>query len=403
MSNRLSELSRGRENLVFALIQGLFWAANCMLYGFWVAYLQHIGFSYMLIGLTTTLMSATGMALQPIAGYISDTYIPAKRFFIGCVLISSPLVLLLPFVSSLPVVTVVLMLVIVVFHCSLGGMIDSWTVKLREQGVIINYPVTRSAGSVGYGLSALLLGWVISRLGYNIMFVAHISLLLSTAFVALFAQGVPCSNRKREQESEGRIGLPAALMMLLKNPRYMIFLVSAIFYNLGVRVTITYTATIISLKGGGSSELGMALFIAAFCEFPIVIAFVAISKRIRIQKIFMVAMIFGFLRVFGVYLAPNVSLLMLCQLCQAISFGLYIPLFVEYVSRIVPQKISATAIIVAQAVATGLGSIVGNSAGGMILDKYGLTAFVMTNSVCVGVGIIIFSASFFVKKSQQKA
>lgn len=402
MFNKLSNWGNGRENLVFALIQGSHWAANCMLYGFWVSYLEHVGYSYVFIGLITTIMAAVGIASQPLAGYISDTFLTAKRLLILCILLSLPLVALLPFVSgSFPAVIVVISLCMSL-HCSLGGIIDSWSVKLREIKPHINYPLTRAAGSAGYGLSALLTGLLISKLGHPVMFITHIIMLLLVVFFAQIPDEVPCSNQKSNATNSlsDRLSFGAALLQLVKNPQYMLFLVSAVFFNLGVRVTITFLSTIVTQKGGDSSALGIAMFIAAFCEFPIVLLFAKLSRRIHLDKLFLLAMIFGAIRVFGINLSPNVNVLLVFQLFQSLSFGLYIPLLIEYISHIVPRQINATAITVAQAVAIGLGSVVGNVIGGTILEDYGLRTFVTANTICILIGIAIFSLSFVLNKRQ---
>ena len=46
-----------------------------------------------------------------------------------------------------------------------ASLIDSWTMALREKDSQVQYPLTRSAGSVLYALTALAFGNVIAALG----------------------------------------------------------------------------------------------------------------------------------------------------------------------------------------------------------------------------------------------
>ena len=403
MLSRFRLLGPSRVNLAFAGTQGFFWAANCVLFGFLVAYLNVIGFSYVLIGLLTTLMAGIGVLVQPLAGYITDTFISPRRLLTGAILLSIPCTLLFPLVGTHSVAISVAVLLLTTLETALGGVIDSWCVKLRERYQTINYSATRSMGSMFYGAAAFLMGFVIARFGYEAMFTAHIALMLVALFFILQIDDIPCSNRAEAVESaeepaqEGKIGFASAVKLLVRNYPYMIFIASAIFYNVGVRVTGTFLPTLITLKGGDSSDVGIALGIAAFFEFPVLIAYMHIARKVRVRMIYVISMLAGLTRILCFLFISNVHVLEACQVMQSLSFGLYIPFCIEYVNSIVPRKINATSITIAQAVANGLGSVVGNLFGGVVMQRLGMPTFLLVNAICVVIGLLVFVPSLFSK------
>lgn len=391
-------------NLTFACTQGFFWSANCMYFAFLVAYLGSIGFSYTLIGVVTTLMAIINVVVQPLGGYITDTFITPKRLMIISILLSIPVTFLLPLASTQPIAVIGIIMLITVLETCLGGIIDSWCIKLRERYNNINYPATRSLGSIGYGLSAFALGFVISSFGYLSMFIGHALFMAIVLLFILQLEDVPCSNRSGESTAarEDKIGFFSAMKMLGKNNQYIVFVISAVFYNVGLRVIITFLPTLIAQKGGNESDLGIALGLAAFFEFPAMLAFIPIARRVKQHKLFVAVMLLGLIRVGGMLFAPNVQVLEILQLLQALSFGLYFPFLIEYVNSIVPRQINATAITIAQAVTSGLGAVVGNFIGGIIMQNMGTTAFLIVNTGCIAVGILIFLPSFFMKRQQSE-
>lgn len=71
----------------------------------------------------------------------------------------------------------------------LPSLIDSWTMALRERDPQVQYPLTRSAGSVLYALTALAFGNVIAALGDGIVAPSFLLFFHPDVFVRLVFGG----------------------------------------------------------------------------------------------------------------------------------------------------------------------------------------------------------------------
>lgn len=402
MRNRKYEVtSAARCNLAFGGMQGCYYGSNCMFFGFLIAYLTSKGYSNILVGLNSTIIAAATMLAQPLGGYIIDSFISPKKFLIISALISVPCTILFFMLDAGPAVSMMLIALIALFYSPLGGVIDSWSVRIREQGVAINYPVTRSMGSIFYSTSALIVGVIISRFGYSVMLPAHLIFLALMLISCFFEEDVPCKNKvRREDTTQQRIGLLQAFKILLTNSTYTIFLISYFFYNLGLRVVATFITPILQERGGTPAQVGMALFMAAFFELPILLTFNRYIMRLKLEAIYILSLSFGFFRVIAINMSDNVAAVMLAQFFQGISFGLNLPLLLEYISRIVPEKLRGTAITIALAAGAGAALILGNMVGGVLMDSFGTTTFINIMGGCMLVSIIIFTVPTLIRKKK---
>ena len=69
---------------------------------------------------------------------------------------------------------------------------------------------------------------------------------------------------------------------------------------------------------------------------------------------------------------------------------MYIPLFVVYISRLVPSKIYATSLTIGYSVTIGIGSICGNFFSGLIMEHFGAQVFAGVMSVLAVAGVAVF-------------
>lgn len=388
-------------NTVFAMTQGVFWAGNCMYYAFLVSYLESIHFSYGLIGLLTTCNALLGVVLQPMAGYLTDTFLSPKRFLAITISLSIPCTLLLPLLAGKTWGVFAAVLPLVMLETAMGGVIDSWFVKLRESNPGMSYSRTRAFGSIFYGVAAYFAGLAISRLGFTVMFSGHMVLQAMLLFLIAALPDSPCVNSPQsEGNAEKRLGLAGSVKLLLDIPPYVLFLFSALIFNIGMRSTATFIPSIVTLKGGDFADIGLVVAIGAFCEFPIVLLSSRIFRKLKMPLPYVAGAVIMLVRILLLIVADNVAVVGLSQLMQSITSGIYIAFIIEYVSKLVPHRITGTAITVAQAVTVGVGSVVGNSLGGILMERLGLPFFLLANILFVAAGLLIFLPSLLIKKRQ---
>ena len=201
------------QNIPTAAVQGLYWAMIAAFIAFINAYLLSVGYDDVQIGWINTIMYAFSTVAGPLTGFITDVYIPARRYLILAFLISAPFVVLVPVVhASFAAVTACVVIVAILQNMSCG-VVDSWIMRIRSDlGRELNYPVTRCGGSILYSVSALVVGQLITRLGYSVMFIATLVLMAATILSMLYLEPVGCPGRAKDGEQA--IGFGQALREL---------------------------------------------------------------------------------------------------------------------------------------------------------------------------------------------
>ncbi|HAN44864.1 MAG TPA: hypothetical protein DCP97_05670 [Ruminococcaceae bacterium] len=376
-------------NAKFFLLQACFWASNCIYYSFLVAYLTEKGYSEFISGIAMTLVSIVSAVSQPIIGYITDTFLTGKKLLTINFCIALPLTFLLPlFVGSVPL-ALASILILSVFDYTAYSIIDSWSIKLKDTTQPqLDYGFTRSGGSIGYSVTALIFGKLISTLGYNLMFFAHAAYLLCMILIITRLEAVPCCNVSAQSSDEGRLSIAGALSLLLKNRFYIVLIASAAFYQFAMRTASTYITVIVKYYGGNSTHLGIAIFMCSFFEiFSMFYAGKLIKCGIKMEYIFAVGLIFGFARMI-LYCYGNLWSVIFTQLLTSVASGIYIRVFIEYISLVTPKRINATATTFGVAVSFGLGGVGGNFLGGLLIQSYGLMTYLYV-SIFVMLGALI--------------
>ncbi len=392
-----------RCNIAFGGMQGLYYAANCIFFGFLISYLSYKGYSYIVLGMVSTVIAASTMIFQPVLGYVMDSFITPKKLLVGMVIVSLPVSVIFFAVDESRTAAFLIIALMSFLQNTLAAVIDSWCVRLRESGLDINYPVTRSMGSIFYSFSALLVGFLISWTGYLVIAPGYIIASVLFLVFVFMADDVECKNKSEGQNVQTqRISLPKAFKILMGNFDYRIFIISYFFYSISMRVVCTFIANIISERGGTSAHLGAALFIAAFFELPLLLVFSKYAKRMRLPLVYIAALLLGLVRVVSLNIFPTLGMAMFSQFFQGFSFGLCIPFVVEYVNEKIDENLKATAITIAMAVAMGAALIIGNSLGGVIIDRFGMTGFGVFVVFCMIVALVVFGVPYLLNKKQKE-
>ena len=187
-----------------------------------------------------------------------------------------------------------------------------------------------------------------------------------------------------------RIGFGKALVLLAKNRPYMVFLISTTLYQAAYRSMLAFMPVILQDAGGTNTHVGMLVFAGAAVEAPMMFIFSRLQDRIRLKNLYAFTAVVLAVRSLALLVVHSVTGLILLKAFEAVSWGMYIPLFVVYISRIVPSKIYATSLTIGYSVTIGIGSICGNFFSGLIMEHFGAQVFAGVMSVLAVAGVAVF-------------
>jgi len=354
------------QNIPCTAIMVCYWASNAIYFSYISAFFLDRGYSAFEVGIVSTILFLVSTLLGPVSGYITDSLMPPRRYIPVSIALSIPFVLLVPFIADNLFVTILCVIVVAFCQNLMFGVIDSWIIKLRETRPEVTYPLARSMGSIGFSVAAAATGHIAGFFGYRVIFPLNILFCLLVALCAMKMEPVPCSNRTRGAEE--KISFLPALKLLCTNFQFVAFLLSMLCIYISIRFTLTFHPNLIAYVGGTSADLGISIFLSAIFEVPVMIFATRYYRRFDPRKLALIGLLIGACKPIILFFADSVPVFWAAQVTQAISVGMFLPLTVSYLRKIVPPQIYATAIMVNGAVTNGLSGMLASFFGGLLMD-----------------------------------
>lgn len=367
-------MTRTSGNVRFSFLHGLYWASFCVLYSFLVPLYRSYGFSEITIGFLSTTGSLASMVIQPLWGMLSDKLGSLKGIFIGTVLVSIPVAYgtwLGSFGATwmFPVV-----FLIASTYMSMGTLLDSWVMKMSNQGHPVKYNITRGIGSIAFATTSQIFGRVLDIAGMGI--IPYVFSVL-----ALLLVGVAATTNAPVHQVGAPLRNPfSAIGDILRNRRFLVLVSSLLLAFVGNGAAIVFMPVRMEEIGGTNLHVGTALMVMALSEAPAMLLHHRMVRFVRNDRLLTLSMFFFILKIAFLALAPSPLLMILAQTLQFLSFGLYMPSVIYEINRMVPEHQLTTALLVYASVTFGLGIMIGSSLGGILADRLGVRIMLLIMS-----------------------
>ncbi|MFD9625257.1 MFS transporter [Peribacillus muralis] len=369
-----------RDNFSFAGMQSFYWAGFCILFAYLTPYMYSLGYSNTQVGITAASISVASIVGQPVCGYMCDRLRTVKSVMVFCLALSAVLTALFLFVGKSFWMLLILSTVISFIFQALYPLIDSWTVTARLKNSTINYGLTRGIGSLGYAVTAAVVGVIFDRYGYEWMFYLFMLTAFITILCALFPQDIKPTSK--DESEKGKLKLKDLKQLLLNKEYFGFVLIMTILY-IAYKANSTFLPALMKQVGGTNADLGLAWSILGLSEVPFILISGLLLKKFKDTTIIFIAMIFFILRVGLPIFATNPTQLIWMTALQGLSYGLFLPASVYYISRIVPKQLSNTAQTFAVALYSGLGIAIAGVLGGVLADSFGIYSVYKIGGVVV--------------------
>ena len=379
-------------NRQFFALQGLIITIQAISVSFLSTILVRQGFPTTDIGLTFTLAALGGMLARPLLGTLCDRVTCVRPLTICGAIIGSLCYTGLVFGSFPPVFLLLLAICAHVTVNSTTSVVDSWSMRLIHDGYVINYGLTRSSGSLFFAVACVLFGQVMARFGPK-----PGSLILAVLLIALILLVRRLPNPTLPPRSRNSVTLRQGIAVLSRNRVYC-------FTLLGIFLSHVSSATgdgflsvrMITELGGTESDMGLAMFLQALSEVPILILYQTVRRRLRIPLRYLMAFsafMFAFKpMLFG--LAGSPTAVVLISMLNGLSFGIYVTAVVDFILETVDEQYLATGQLIFAALGIGLGGMVGNFFCGLTADVIGVGNTMLCFGIfgMIGSLIILFGA-----------
>jgi PPP family 3-phenylpropionic acid transporter len=273
----------------------------------------------------------------------------------------------------------------------LNPLVNSLGVETTNQGKSLNFGVARGVGSGAYAVAAYLLGIAAAKSGAVSVPVTLVVIYVVFLVVLLL---FPFEKRTKTDAEVSAKSSSNPLHFFMKYKRFGAILIGCILLYIGHVLLNNFTFQIVESKGGGSSEMGLAMAISACVELPTMFLFAWLVKKIRCDILFRISGIFLTLKTLGTLLVPSVFSFYVIQILQMAGWALICVAAVYYVNEIMETQDT----IKGQAYLTmtyTIGSVLGSLIGGRLIDSSGVNAMLIfaTAASFIGMLIILVSAT----------
>lgn len=243
-----------------------------------------------------------------------------------------------------------------------------------------HYGRVRVWGSYGWGIIALLAGWLLDTAGLPWLF--NISLIIFAGMVIVAwrmeIRPVPLSG-----------SFQSGFWELMKNRPWVWFLLVALAGGMSLSLFMNFLFLYLDSMGADGAILGYSLTLATLSEIPIFLTANRFLKRWNAQLLIAIALLAFTIRAFAYVAMTAPWQVLIISLLHGLSFGIMWLAGVQYADDIAPDGLGATAQGMFGGVVMGLGSALGALLGGLLYDINPVAVFAWAGWISLG-ALVLF-------------
>ena len=376
---------RSRYSTSFFAAYFFYYGGYCIFSSYMVMYLTNRGYSATLCGFITSLTLIANLLAEPVGGYITDTFLSARRFLTACVGILTALCLLCTWTADNPWLCLPTLVVAAGVAYPFSQLLDAWVNCSRELDPGLIYSRIRAGGSIGFALTSLAVGWYFDHFGWDGYFLLQICFFLMMLPFLFHLPDIGLGNSV--QQKAVSLSPAGCVWTALSSSSYCLCLVICTVYWFSHRPVGSYLSLIVEARGGGPGTYGAVCGVGAVVECAGLLVLGALQRngRLSLPVCMAGALGTGILRPLCILLLPGTWPLYLGQLFQSLSFALFYGGSAEWFTRTAHPRIRSFCISVGLTVSSVGGTISANLFGGPLCDRLGCDSLIWL-SLAVSVG-----------------
>lgn len=226
------------------------------------------------------------------------------------------------------------------------------------------YGAQRLWGTVGWGVSTVLSGWLIERLGLRALFPCYLLLAALAAAAALALPHTPLP----------QVDLRAAGRTLLRDRRWVRLLGCTLLIGCCNGVVSSFLSLYLQDLGASGREIGLAYTIASLSELPLMALSPRLLRRWGTRPLLVCAGLCYALRVLIYIALPTPGWALAAQMIHGFCFAMLWTAGVVEAHRLAPAGLEATAQSLFGVAVSGIASAIASAVGGRIYGTFGAAA-----------------------------
>jgi len=353
-------------------------------------WLENSGLSGLQIGFVATVPWVVMLIIQPLWGILGDRMGKLVCFRIALIF-AALLFALFPLVATDKISVVVMTILFSLFQTPVLPLLDSLTLEYHAEDKLPSYSTIRFWGAPGFGIGALLTGFLMSTTGSDIAFYLCSAFLLGS-FTFSFSLASVKSFAASEEVTFKGAGKVLQSGALLK------FLLIIMIVSIAQSSSTFFMAVYMKEISASPLVTGYALAVQAASELPFYFVASWLLRKTTAEKILLIAVFGTSIRLMLYYFTGNPNLVIAIELLNGVTWTLLWIASVEFVNKNVPPAWRATGQSLLWAVYFGAGAIAGNLLTAKLYEIFPMRSVFGINSVIVFIvlliSLVVFSKPF---------
>lgn len=336
-------------------------------------YYSSIKLSNAEIGIIASVGSFIGLFGQPLWGGICDRAENKNRILSLTLMLTALSIWFLPLSGKNFWLLVLASAFFGFFENTVIPQSDSIAIELAHNADF-NFSLIRTIGSLGFALMAAVAGNIFSQNIFYI-FVVFSLLRITSFFVSLWIP--PVRGYKKEENL-------ARLWDIFKDKKLVYIYLYVFLLSCTTGFFYSFHAIYSEEVGISRQLLGLGIMAGSFSQFPFMLFFDWLYKKLGIVKILLFSGLIFTIRwfLYAVALTPNTIILL-----WLLHGGNYMVLYLclaEYVSTNVAKELRTRGQMVNAIILSGISSIFGSTIGGIISQAIGIgSTFLLSSVICL--------------------
>lgn len=368
-----------------------YYAAWASLLPFLPLYYQSLGFAASRIGVLTSISPLVTLFGAPFWGGLADASHQHRRVLLGTLAAAGLAVAAVsqvrPFWALVPLIATYAF-----FAAPVIPLVDTSVLALlgkrRDR-----YGHQRLWGAVGWGVAALVVGWLAERYGLLWSFIVYLLLVAATWITA-----------SRMPIHVGRIAGSywSGARRLLADRRWLLFLGAVFLAGVGHAAITYYLFLTMGELGASRTVMGFALTVATVSEIPVLFYSGWLVRHWGPRGVLALSLAAYVVRALCLSAAVAPWQVLLTQLLHGLTFSALWVAGVTLAGEIAPEGLGATAQGLFSSTVMGVGAMVGALVNGVLFERLGGARMFGWNAALVGLGLVLFAASSLLQRRGER-
>lgn len=355
--------------------------------GMLIPFLQYKGFNPIETGSLISLFTLSGLVGLFSIGYFCDKLKTIKKVLFPAIIITT-ITGFLAIITNKGILFYIVFFLMGLFSTMLGPLCDSWVMENIDD-VKVKFGEFRAFGSIGWAFGVLIVGFIVSNLGYKYVTFIYVGTLLIGILCAFKLKDVvkSCNNNM-------------SFKPLLINKEYIFTVVTLLIICIGFRGYLQLVPYVITKVGGNTSNLGIYNFICSVSEIVMLILCRKIMHKLSPDKLLILSPIAIFIQMSVLYFIPGIYTIYLSGLFQVLTYPIILMVGRTMIDRVCPENLKTTSQLMGFAMFNSLGLIIGSFIVGILIEFFKINGAILF-MMCVSI-IGVLSAIIYDRKIKDK-